>query len=154
MCYWNLVTTFMYQLLRHCKNFDSICLPQFPTFSASLNTVESHCLLCIPTVIRFSRTLVNVMGEWFANEILRKVCKWVKEPTFSYSDIVMLLLWGKRHSYLCHQMPIIHSLLVLQLWLNPAQTFIGYSSCRVHLLLHAVGANTHMIVLCHEVIGT
>jgi len=27
--------------------FDSICLPQFHTYSASLNTVETHCLLYI-----------------------------------------------------------------------------------------------------------
>jgi len=33
--------------------FDSIWLPQFPTSSASLNTVESHCLLYIPTMLRF-----------------------------------------------------------------------------------------------------
>jgi len=44
---------------------------QFPTSSASLNTMESHCLLYIPTVIRFSRTLVNAMGECFANGILQ-----------------------------------------------------------------------------------
>jgi len=37
----------------------------------SLNTVETHCLIYIPTVIRFSRILVNVMGEYFANEILQ-----------------------------------------------------------------------------------
>jgi len=48
--------------------FDSIWLPQFPTSSVSLNTVESHCLLCIPTVIRVYRTLENIMGECFANE--------------------------------------------------------------------------------------
>jgi len=51
--------------------FDSIWLPQFPTSSASSNTVESHCLLYIPTVIRVSRTLANIMGECFANEIVQ-----------------------------------------------------------------------------------
>ena len=67
--------------------FDSIWLPQFPTSSASLNTVESHCLLCIPTMLRFSGILVNVMGECFANEILQrcgKVWNWGKQnnPVF------------------------------------------------------------------------
>jgi len=47
---------------------DSVWLLQFPTSSASLNTVESYCLLFIPSVIEFSRTLVDVMGECFANE--------------------------------------------------------------------------------------
>jgi len=36
----------------HCKKkkglFDSIWLPQFHTSSALLNTVETHCLFCIP----------------------------------------------------------------------------------------------------------
>ena len=50
--------------LHTVKKIDSICLPQFPTSSASLNTLEFHCLLCIPTAIRFSRTLVR---ECFAN---------------------------------------------------------------------------------------
>jgi len=55
-----------HSVLVHCKKrkgIDSIWLSQFPNSSASLNTVESHCLLYIPTVIRVSRTLVNVMGE-------------------------------------------------------------------------------------------
>jgi len=38
--------------LNHSKKkagcFDSIWLPQFHTSSASLNTVETHCLLYIP----------------------------------------------------------------------------------------------------------
>ena len=60
--------------------FDSIWLLQFPASSASLNTVESHCLLCILTVIKFSRTLVNIMGECFANE---NELKWLKNyPLF------------------------------------------------------------------------
>ena len=42
-----------------------------PTSSASLNTVESNCLLYVPTVIRFSRALINVMGECFSNHIIQ-----------------------------------------------------------------------------------
>ena len=41
-------------------------LMQGPISSASLN-VESNCLLYVPTVIRFSRALINVMGECFSN---------------------------------------------------------------------------------------
>jgi len=64
--------------------FDSIWLPQFPTSSAyaSLNTVETHYLLYIPTVIRVSRTLENIMGECFANEIVQwcgKAWNWCKQ---------------------------------------------------------------------------
>ena len=40
------------RVIYHCKKkksyFDSILLLQFATSSASLNTVESHCLLYIP----------------------------------------------------------------------------------------------------------
>ena len=61
-----------------------------PTSSASLNTVESNCLLYVPTVIRFSRALINVMGECFSNHIVQwcgnkmklRQPKWV---TFLYS---------------------------------------------------------------------
>lgn len=41
------------------------------TSSASLNTVESHCLLYIATVIISSRTLLDVIGKCFANEIVQ-----------------------------------------------------------------------------------
>jgi len=61
----------VHHIVKKEKKIDSISLPQFPTSSAALNTVESHCLLYIPTVIRFFGTLVNVMGECFANEILQ-----------------------------------------------------------------------------------
>jgi len=44
----------------------------FPTIFASLNSVESHYLLYIPTVIRFLRMLVILIGECFATEILWK----------------------------------------------------------------------------------
>ena len=63
----------------HCKIkkgcFDSVWLPQFPTSSASLNTVETHHLLYIPTVITVSRTLVSIMAECFANEIVQRCAK-------------------------------------------------------------------------------
>jgi len=44
----------------------------FPTIFASLilNSVESHCLLYISTVIRFPRVLVILIGECFATEVL------------------------------------------------------------------------------------
>ena len=50
--------------LLHCKVkgcFDSIWLPQFPTSSTSLYTVESHCLLYIPNY-QITRTLVKLMS--------------------------------------------------------------------------------------------
>ena len=64
-------------------------LMQGPISSASLN-VESNCLLYVPTVIRFSRALINVMGECFSNHIVQwcgnkmklRQPKWV---TFLYS---------------------------------------------------------------------
>jgi len=56
--------------------------------------VESHCLLYIPTVIRVSRTLENIMGECFANEIVQRcgkgyeieVTKMGQNYTLFYSD--------------------------------------------------------------------
>jgi len=44
--------------------------------------VESHCLLCIPTMLyRFSRPLVNVMGECFANGFSNDAEKYEIEVT-------------------------------------------------------------------------
>ena len=79
----------------HCKE-RLIWLPWFPTSSASC-TVESHCLLCIPAMLRFSRTLVDVMKECIANKMdvekyVIKVTKMGKKKNkhFSYSAIATI----------------------------------------------------------------
>ena len=60
---------FQYSSSPHCK-IDSIWLPKLPTSYASLNTVESHCLLYIPTVTRFSIThFANDILQWCGNKI-------------------------------------------------------------------------------------
>jgi len=89
----------MLHLLYYAQNYAGIIHQgQFRTSSASLSTVESHCLLYIPTVIRFSQT-VNVMGEYFANEIFQRCgkvyevegMKLMGQTTFTYSDVEPIL---------------------------------------------------------------
>ena len=59
----------------------NVGLTQFPTSSASLNRVESHCLHYIPIMLKFSRTLVNVMGDCFDNEFSNGAEKYEIEVT-------------------------------------------------------------------------
>ena len=67
----------------------NLWLPRFPAYSTTLSTVESHCLLCIPTMLRFSRTLANVMEECFANGILQWCgIEVTKMAMFSYHVVV------------------------------------------------------------------
>ena len=75
MCQWVLYEEFVCQTQYcgwYCLVYVIRAILGFPTNFASLNSVESHCLLYIPTVIRFPRMLVILIGECFATEILCK----------------------------------------------------------------------------------
>jgi len=94
-----------YWYLNGVRCFDSIWLPQFPTSCASLNTVESHCLLYIPTVIRVSRTLENIMGECFANEIVQWCGKGYEIEVTKMGQNCTLFLQCNCNYFLVHRFP-------------------------------------------------
>ena len=79
--------------------FDSIWLPQFHTSSASLNTVETTDYFTFQPVIRFSRTLVNVKGECFANETVQwcgKIWNWGNKNWSKQSFLQCMIANRKR----------------------------------------------------------